>query len=56
MGSACYPVGLDVADDPASWVSAGFDVSADSTVSLGEISIRLLGRHTDEAAAAAAPQ
>jgi hypothetical protein len=56
MGSSCYPVGLDVADDPASWVSAGFDVSADSTVSLGEISINLIGRHPDEAAAAAAPQ
>jgi hypothetical protein len=43
MSGTCYPVGLDVADDPASWASAGFTV-VDDSVALGEITIRLLGR------------
>ena len=38
------PVRLDIADDPASWTSAGFRVGPDSTVDLGEVAIRLTGR------------
>lgn len=41
--AACYPVVLEVADDSASWSSAGFNVVSD-TVALGEITIRLVGR------------
>lgn len=41
--AACYPVVLEVADDSASWSSAGFDVVNDK-VALGEITIHLVGR------------
>jgi hypothetical protein len=43
----CYPLGLDVADEPLSWTSAGFRVEEGGIVRLGELSIRLLGRKTN---------
>ena len=47
---ACHPVGLEIADDPSSWASAGFRVSAANTVALGEITLALVGRHRSQEA------
>jgi hypothetical protein len=43
-GGACYPVGLDIEDEPAAWVAAGFAVEPGGEVRLGELTLRLLGR------------
>ena len=43
MSKAPYPVGLDIADEPAAWASAGFRIEAGNLVRLGEITIRLCG-------------
>eukprot|EP00040_Diaphanoeca_grandis_P021615 m.115344 g.115344 ORF g.115344 m.115344 type:complete len:267 (+) comp28416_c0_seq1:106-906(+) len=39
----CYPIRLDVADEPKSWESAGFRLDG-INVHLGEVTIQLLGR------------
>eukprot|EP00658_Telonema_sp_P-2_P075102 TRINITY_DN644_c0_g2_i1.p1 TRINITY_DN644_c0_g2~~TRINITY_DN644_c0_g2_i1.p1 ORF type:complete len:238 (-),score=43.44 TRINITY_DN644_c0_g2_i1:391-1104(-) len=38
------PVGLDVADEPAAWRAAGFDLDPENKIQLGDICIRVVGR------------
>ena len=45
----CYPIGLDVADSPTSWKSAGFTIDGGNLVRLGEVTIRLLSADNSSA-------